>query len=209
MHLALPRRPAYLGGTQKKNATPLPPPQRDKMEVPIPAPSTGLLGPPAPSAVLPPFACLCPPYSRRCGLRSCCLGGDQDGNATVQSIKSPAAFFSFSLGLVLHIIITVSRCLDKYLPHSTGHHPPGPHTCKKWPIWALGSPRPNSSAFRRAPRAASPPGKGWSWPTSSRGLQHALGSPLPAHSRALAHHLGMSRPRAWLAHRHTRPLRPR
>ena len=83
------------------------------MEVPIPAPGTGLLGPPAPSAVLHPFVCLCPPYLRRCGRRSCCIGGDPDGDATVQAIKSLAAFLSFKLGLVLHIIITVSRCTDK------------------------------------------------------------------------------------------------
>ena len=83
------------------------------------------------------------------------------------------------------------------------------HGLTSWPIWALDSSQPNSSAFRRAPRAALLRAKGCSWPTSPRGLQAGLEDPLGAPPRTHAHHLGPSCPRAWPAHPHTPPLRPR
>ena len=71
------------------------------------------------------------------------------------------------------------------------------HGLTSWPIWALDSSQPNSSAFRRAPRAALLRAKGCSWPTSPRGLQAGLEDPLGAPPRTHAHHLGPSCPRAW------------
>ena len=158
------------------------------MKVLIPRPGCGLPCPPVPTVVLPLLACSRPPHLRRSGRRSCCLGGDLDGDATITAKKSAAAFLGFWLGYLLPIILTVTRCFNKYLPTSTGHHTPGPPASQEWPILALGSPQPNSRASRRLTRAALAQAKGRSWPISLLDWQRALGGPLPAQLRALAHH---------------------
>ena len=155
------------------------------MKVLIPCPGSGLPCPPVPTVVLPPLTCPRPPYLRRSGRRSCFLGGDPDGDATVVPNKSRCAFLAFWPPVVLPIILTVCRCFNKYHRPSTGRHPPGPPASHKWPIWALGSPKPKSRASPWAPRAALPQAKGRPWPVSPDGRQRALRSPLPAQSRAL------------------------
>ena len=155
------------------------------MKVLVPRPGSGLPCPPVPTVAFPLLACSLPPYPRRSGRRSCFLGEDPDGDATVVAKKSPAAFLGFWPPALLPIILTVCRCFNKYHPPSTGRHPPGPPASNKWPIWALGSPAPNSRASPWAPRAALPQAKGRPWPVSPDGRQRALRSPLPAHSRAL------------------------
>ena len=134
-----------------------PPPQGRSMKVLIPCPGSGLPCPPVPTVVLPPLTCPCPPYLRRSGRRSCFLGGDPDGDATVVPNKSRCAFLAFWPPVVLPIILTVCRCFNKYVRKSTGRHPPGPPASNKWPIWAVGSPKPRSRALQWAPRAALPP----------------------------------------------------
>ena len=96
------------------------------MKVLIPRPGSGLPCPPVPTVVLPPLTCSRPPYLRRSGRRSCCLGGDPDGDATVVANKSISVFLSFWPPALLPIILTVCRCFNKYVRHSTGRHPPGP-----------------------------------------------------------------------------------
>ena len=66
---------------------------------------------------------------------------------------------------------------------------------KKAPISALGSPRPNSRASRRAHMAALLQAKGCPSPPSPRGRQPALEGPLLAPPRAQAHNPHTSRPR--------------
>ena len=154
------------------------------MKVLIPRPGSGLPCPPVPTVVLPPLTCPRPPYLRRSGRRSCFLGGDPDGDATVVANKSSCAFLAFWPPVVLPIILTVCRCFNKYHRPSTGRHPPGPPASHKWPIWALGSPKPKSRASPWAPRAALPQAKGRPWPVSPDGRQRALRSPLLAQSRA-------------------------
>ena len=126
------------------------------MKVLIPRPGCGLPCPPVPTVALPLLACSLPPYPRRSGRRSCCLGGDPDGDATVVAKKSPAAFLGFWPPALLPIILTVFRRFNKYVRHSTGRHPPGPPASNKWPIWALGSPGPKS---RASPWARGRPGQ--------------------------------------------------
>ena len=179
------------------------------MKVLVPRPGSGLPCPPVPTVVLPLLACSRPPYLRRSGRRSCCHGGDLDGDATITAKKSLAAFLSFWWLYLLPIILTVFRCFNKYLPSSTGHHPPGPPASHKWPIRALGSPQPNPRASRRVPRAALAQANGRSCPTSLRGRQRALGGPLPAQSRALAHHPCTPHTHVLPSQPPTRPLRPR
>ena len=174
------------------------------MRCAIPPPGDGLLGPPVPTVVPPLLACSRPPALHRSDCRSCCLGGYLDGDSTIIANKYPVAFLSFCSLFLLPIILTVFSCFNKYLRHSRGRHPPGPPDSHKWPIRALGSHQPNSKASQRAPRAALPHIKGRSWPTSLRGLQQALGSPLAAQSRALAHHPCTPRMRALPAHRRPR-----
>ena len=65
------------------------------MKVLIPRPGSGLPCPPVPTVVLPLLACSRPPSLCRSGRRSCCAGGDPDGDATINANKSPAAFFGF------------------------------------------------------------------------------------------------------------------
>ena len=183
------KRPA-----DEQNSPPLP---REAMEVPrIPPPSTGLLGPPEPSVVLPLPACYCPPSLRRSGLRSFFLHGEPDGDATVEALNQKSKSWSVLQRLALPCILAISMHIDRCECVSTGQPPSGPQSSEKWPIWALGSPNPNSRAFRRAPRAALLSDKGRSWPTSLRGLQAGLEGPLRASPRSHAHHLGTSRPRA-------------
>ena len=154
------------------------------MKVLVPPPRPGLPCPPVPTVVLPLLACSRPPSLRRSGRRGCCLGGDPDGDATVVANKSRCAFVTSWSPHVLPIILTACRCFNKYHPPSTGRHPPGPPASHKWPIWALGSPKPKSRASPWAPRAALPQAKGRPWPVSPDGRQRALRSPLPAQSRA-------------------------
>ena len=93
------------------------------MKVLVPRPGSGLPCPPVPTVVLPLLACSRPPSLRRSGRRSCCTGGDPDGDATVVANKSNFVFLSFWPPLVLPIILTACRCFNKYHPTSTGRHP--------------------------------------------------------------------------------------
>ena len=169
---------------KRKSRTP-PLPQGGSMKVLIPRPGSGLPCPPVPNVVLPLMTCSRPPYLRRSGRRSCCSGGDPDGDATVVANKSKFVFLTFWPPALLPIILTVCRCFTKYHLRSRGRHPPGPPASNKWPIWALGSPGPKYRASPWAPRAALSQAKGRPWPVSPHGLQRALRSPLPAQSRAL------------------------
>ena len=155
------------------------------MKVLVPPPRPGLLCPPMPTVVIPLLACSRPLPLRRSGRRSCCTGGDPDGDATIIANKSPAAFLTSWSPCLLPIILTVCRCFNKYVRPSTGRHPPGPQASNKWPISALGSPKPKSRASPWAPRAALPQAKGRPWPVNPDGRQRALRSPIPAQSRAL------------------------
>ena len=142
---------------------PAPPPFREaprRARVRVPRPGSGLPCPPVPTVVLPLLACSRPPHLRRSGRRSCCTGGDPDGDATVVPNKSPAVFLSSWSPHVLPIILTVFSCFNKYHLSSTGRPPPGTPASHMWPNRALGSPQPNSKASQRAPRAALPHGKG-------------------------------------------------
>ena len=65
------------------------------MKALIPPPGCGLPCPPVPTVVLPLLTCSRPPYLRRSGRRSCCLGGELDGDATIITNKYPAAFLGF------------------------------------------------------------------------------------------------------------------
>ena len=89
------------------------------MKALIPPPGCGLPCPPVPTVALPLLACSLPPYPRRSGRRSCCLGGDPDGDATVVANKSPAVFLTSWSPVLLPIILTACRCLNKYHPTST------------------------------------------------------------------------------------------
>ena len=167
------------------------------MQVLIPRPGFGLPCPPVPTVVLPLLACSRPPFLRRSGRRSCCTGGDPDGDATVVAKKSPAAFLAFWSPVLLPIILTVCRCFTKYHLRSRGRHPPGPPASNKWPIWALGSPGPKYRASPWAPRAALPQAKGRPWPV--RSAHRACSEPLEAlspPSPAPSYHLGTPRMRA-------------
>merc|ERR1711983_211903 len=84
-----------------------PPPQRASMRCAIPPPGTAMLGPPVPTIVLPLLACSRPPYLHRSDRRSCCIGGDLDGDATIIANKCPYAFLSFKSLFLLPIILTV------------------------------------------------------------------------------------------------------
>ena len=78
------------------------------MKVLIPPPGSGLPCPPMPSVVLPLLARSRPPFLRRSGRRSCCVGGDPDGDATIVAKKSPAVFLD-----VFKLLVTTSAA----------HHP--------------------------------------------------------------------------------------
>ena len=130
----------------------------------------------------------CSPSARRSGRRSYFLHGHLLGDVTSAALIFRCAFLSALLRRALPVILTVSRCFDTYHPTSTSRRPHGPQSCEKWPIWALGSPRPNSRASRRAHRAAFLQAKGRPSPPSPRGRQPALEGPLLAPPRAQAHH---------------------
>ena len=63
---------------------------------------------------------------RRSGRRSCFLGGDPDGDAASNADKSPAAFSTFWSPLLLPIILTVCRCVNKTCTTQRGPPPPWP-----------------------------------------------------------------------------------
>ena len=165
-----------------------PPPRQTRCKAPIPPPGTGLLGPHAPTAARHSLTCPCSPSVRRSDRRSYFLHGDLLGDVTSAALIFTVDKMSALLRRALPVILTVIGYFNTYRWTSRSRRPHGPRSCKMWPILALGSPQPNSRASRRAPRAATPQAKGRSWPTSPRGRQLALGSPLPAPPRTQAHH---------------------
>ena len=177
-----------------KIATP-PLPQGGSKKVLVPRPGSGLPCPPVPTVVLPPLTCPRPPYLRRSGRRSCCSGGDPDGDATVVANKSRCAFLTSWSPLVLPIILTVCRCFNKYHLSSTGRHPLARQPVISGPFGPSAAPSPTPGPHYGRPgqpflkqRA----GPGPSAQTAGSEPLEALSLPTPAPS----HHLSTPRMRA-------------